>query len=201
MFFGSVDQELLPIKSFYFFFYSAFGSLFPLMGIYFKQMGMNPGQCGLLIGTRPFVEFLSAPFWGSYADRCKKGKILLLASIGAWIIFTLPLGFIQPPATSCIQRHNATDYELRTPQVTRILKRSITLNELNETFDKMQQESTKRYERAARPRSEAGQSPLDVSYANNFVPSVHSNWVSPLFSSIVYRTEVYNSIKQHLFLD
>ena len=67
--FGSVDQELLMVKTFYFFFYSAFGSLFPLMGVYFKQMGMNAGHCGLLIGTRPFVEFLSAPFWGSYADR------------------------------------------------------------------------------------------------------------------------------------
>lgn len=69
MIFGSVDQELLYVKMFYFFFYSAFGSLFPLMGVYFKQMGMNPFQGGLLIGIRPFVEFLSAPFWGSYADR------------------------------------------------------------------------------------------------------------------------------------
>lgn len=67
---SNVDQELLTVKTFYFFFYSAFGSLFPLMGIYFKQMGMNPGQCGFLIGSRPFVEFLSAPFWGSLADRC-----------------------------------------------------------------------------------------------------------------------------------
>lgn len=67
--FGSVDQELLTVKTFYFFFYSAFGSLFPLMGVYFKQMGMNAGQCGLLIGSRPFIEFLSAPFWGSLADR------------------------------------------------------------------------------------------------------------------------------------
>lgn len=66
---GDVDQELLTVKTFYFFFYSAFGSLFPLMGVYFKQMGMNPGQCGLLIGSRPFVEFLAAPFWGSLADR------------------------------------------------------------------------------------------------------------------------------------
>lgn len=66
---GAVDPELLTVKTFYFFFYSAFGSLFPLMGVYFKQMGMNPGQCGLLIGSRPFVEFLSAPFWGSLADR------------------------------------------------------------------------------------------------------------------------------------
>ncbi|EAA08483.4 major facilitator superfamily domain-containing protein 6 [Anopheles merus] len=192
MLFGSVDQELLPVKTFYFFFYSAFGSLFPLMGVYFKQMGMNPGQCGLLIGTRPFVEFLSAPFWGSYADRCKKGKMLLLASLAAWIIFTLPLGFIQPPATSCIERKNATDFELRTPQVPRILKRSIDESMLEElSFGKYATDSGSsftRVERAARPVAAAGVSPLDVSYANNFNEKLHRDWVSPLFSSIVYRT-------------
>lgn len=74
----AVDPELLTVKTFYFFFYSAFGSLFPLMGVYFKQMGMNAGQCGLLIGTRPFVEFLSAPFWGSLADRWQKVISLFL---------------------------------------------------------------------------------------------------------------------------
>ncbi|XP_034936682.1 major facilitator superfamily domain-containing protein 6 isoform X2 [Chelonus insularis] len=106
--FGAVDQELLTVKTFYFFFYSAFGSLFPLMGVYFKQMGMNAGQCGLLIGLRPFIEFLSAPFWGSLADRWQKGKLILLASLSCWIVFTLPLGFVQPPATSCIFKKNGT---------------------------------------------------------------------------------------------
>lgn len=67
--FGNADHELFVIKTFYFFFYSAFGSLFPLMGVYFKQMGLNPLQCGLLVGVRPFVEFLSSSFWGGYADR------------------------------------------------------------------------------------------------------------------------------------
>lgn len=67
--FGSVDQELLTVKLFYLFFYAAFGSLFPLMGVYFKQMGMNAFQCGIVVGLRPFIEFLSAPFWGSLADR------------------------------------------------------------------------------------------------------------------------------------
>ncbi|XP_055638815.1 major facilitator superfamily domain-containing protein 6 isoform X2 [Toxorhynchites rutilus septentrionalis] len=188
---GSVDQELLPVKTFYFFFYAAFGSLFPLMGVYFKQMGMNPGQCGLLIGTRPFVEFLSAPFWGSYADRCKKGKMLLLASLAAWIIFTLPLGFIQPPATSCIERKNATDFELRTPVVPRILKRSIDENTLDEIsfgkYTKPENQFT-RVARSARPIATAGQSPLSVNYANNFDHKLHNDLVSPIFSSIVYRT-------------
>lgn len=147
MLFGAVDQELLIVKTFYFFFYSAFGSLFPLMGVYFKQMGMNAGQCGLLIGTRPFVEFLSAPFWGSLADRLiwisvlinsvsfnlnsfrrwQKGKMLLLASLSAWIIFTLPLGFIQPPATSCMDQSANQSSFLRTPQFAqRMQKRSIS---------------------------------------------------------------------------
>ncbi|XP_076678331.1 major facilitator superfamily domain-containing protein 6 jef isoform X3 [Andrena cerasifolii] len=127
--FGSVDQELLTVKTFYFFFYSAFGSLFPLMGVYFKQMGMNAGQCGLLVGIRPLIEFLSAPFWGSLADRWQKGKVILLASLSCWIIFTLPLGFIQPPATSCMVLRNKTLYlEASSPQQ-RIVKRSASMDD------------------------------------------------------------------------
>lgn len=121
MLFGTVDQELLIVKCFYFCFYSAFGSLFPLMGVYFKQMGMNASQCGVLIGSRPFVEFLSAPFWGTVADRYRKGKILLLLSLGAWIIFTVPLGSIQPPAASCIERGDNNTLVLATPGANRII--------------------------------------------------------------------------------
>lgn len=69
MFCNNVNQELLIAKTFYFFFFSAFGCLFPLMAIYFKQMAMNAFQTGTLIGIRPFVEFIAAPFWGSIADR------------------------------------------------------------------------------------------------------------------------------------
>ena len=69
MFCNNVDQDLLMAKTFYFFFFSAFGSLFPLMAVYFKQMGMNAFQTGFLIGIRPFVEFVAAPLWGGIADR------------------------------------------------------------------------------------------------------------------------------------
>ncbi|XP_015590380.1 major facilitator superfamily domain-containing protein 6 isoform X2 [Cephus cinctus] len=127
--FGTVDQELLTVKTFYFFFYSAFGSLFPLMGVYFKQMGMNAGQCGLLIGLRPFIEFLSAPFWGSLADRWQKGKLILLASLSCWIIFTLPLGFIQPPPINCMTYMDNGCYLKVPDQEQRIEKRSVDLDE------------------------------------------------------------------------
>ncbi|XP_071451914.1 major facilitator superfamily domain-containing protein 6 isoform X3 [Hetaerina americana] len=289
---GAVDPELLTAKTFYFFFYSAFGSLFPLMAVYFKQMGMNPGQCGMLIGSRPFVEFLSAPFWGSLADRTQKGKLLLLASLSCWILFTVPLGFIQPPATSCILRHNQTEYVLRTPgaedEARYLHKRSVDEQEAAEeeedeevevvmeargpdvrggaepgmamlpplydseakgvTPDKEDLKQTPtvvinsgsptqgkviemapaalvsdptgpekdgnthgwstssgvaaptpegtpneytspsvRVKRSMRGRGLPGQSPIPVAYASNYDPGVHSDWLSPIFSPIVYR--------------
>lgn len=52
---------------------------------------------------------------------------MLLASLSCWIIFTLPLGFIQPPVTTCmIQKNNS--FFLETPanlKGPRIVKRSI----------------------------------------------------------------------------
>lgn len=120
----SVNQDLLISKTFYFFFFSAFGSLFPLLAVYFKQMGMNPGQSGLLIGIRPFVEFLAAPFWGSMADRFRKGKIMLIFSLVSWIVFTLALAFIQPPAFNC-GTFNVTQNDVNFPQNERD-KRSVS---------------------------------------------------------------------------
>ncbi|XP_050678637.1 major facilitator superfamily domain-containing protein 6 [Leptidea sinapis] len=164
---GTVDPELLTVKTFYFFFYSAFGSLFPLMGVYFKQMGMNAGQCGLLIGTRPFVEFLSAPFWGSLADRWHKGRTLLLASLGAWIVFTLPLSWVQPSAVACVQPVNGSAYSLVAPR-----------------YD---DDDAPGGARTFRPAARAG-SPLPVSDALNYDPTANADWVTPLHSFIVYST-------------
>lgn len=33
-----------------------------------------------------------------------------MCSLVAWILFTLPLGFITPPATSCLERYNQTEF-------------------------------------------------------------------------------------------
>lgn len=100
--FTYINRDLLICKLFYFFFFAAFGSLFPLLAIYFKQLGMNPTQSGILIGFRPFIEFCSAPFWGSLADRYKKAKQLLLFSLLCWIVFTLAIAFVKPPHDHCV---------------------------------------------------------------------------------------------------
>lgn len=108
------NKPLRISKAFYFFFFAAFGSLFPLMAVYFKQLGMNSVQTGVLIGIRPFIEIFSAPFWGSLADRFKKGKIMIMGSIVCWILFTCSLAYIRPPAAACVI-FNASHYVMYTP--------------------------------------------------------------------------------------
>lgn len=120
----------------------------------------------------------------------------MLASLGSWIIFTLPLGFIQPPAIKCIVKVNATEYKLTVPQsnLPRIHKRSVEplnfTDGLSETLLNIGNENELyRERRSAPPIIDAGMSPIDVSYASNFIPNLQKNWVSPLFSSIVYTND------------
>ena len=105
--FSNINYDLLVSKTFYFFFFAAFGSLFPLIAVYFKQLGMNPAQTGVLIGFRPFVEFVSGPFWSNIADRWNKWKPILLFSLFCWVAFTLALAFVSPAPNSCLV-HNGS---------------------------------------------------------------------------------------------
>ncbi|XP_064643495.1 major facilitator superfamily domain-containing protein 6-A-like isoform X2 [Lineus longissimus] len=208
--FTYVNYDLFIAKAFYFFFFSAFGSLFPLMAVYFKQLGMNATQSGFLLGFRPFVEFCSAPFWGSIADKFKKAKLLLLFSLFCWVVFTLALAFIQPPAHSCIVLHNSTHMLLEAPR----FKRSITMpdsfpdnggnspwEEVHEVIvDNLSEEDLRRLKRDIKkrpPKGGIGQSPyiIEDDYVANKKAGETEGLVSPPFSNIVYErksvTEVF----------
>lgn len=98
-----INTHLLVSKVFYFFFYAAYGSLHPLLAVYYKQLGMSASRSGLLVGIRYFIEFCSAPFWGVVADRFKKGKIVLLFSVFCWLAFNLGIGFVKPAEMKCVE--------------------------------------------------------------------------------------------------
>ena len=99
---GNVNPDLLICKTFYFLFYGAFGSLYPLLAVYFKQLGLTATQSGILVGIRPFVEFCSAPMWGGIADTWHKARVMLLFSLGSWLIFTEALAFVKPADSTCV---------------------------------------------------------------------------------------------------
>ncbi|XP_041637922.1 major facilitator superfamily domain-containing protein 6-A isoform X2 [Cheilinus undulatus] len=99
-----INSHLLISKVFYFFFYAAYGSLHPLLPVYYKQLGMSPSRSGLLVGIRYFIEFCSAPFWGVVADRFKKGKAVLLFSVLCWLVFNCGIGFVKPAEMKCEEK-------------------------------------------------------------------------------------------------
>uniref|UniRef100_A0A8R1DSN3 MFS_1_like domain-containing protein n=1 Tax=Caenorhabditis japonica TaxID=281687 RepID=A0A8R1DSN3_CAEJA len=101
--FGKVfPRDAFICRLYYLAFFASFGSLFPLLAVYFKQLGMTAAQAGILIGARPIVEFLSGPFWSQFASRFRKQKLLLLFSLGSLVIFTLAVGLVQPVTPYCI---------------------------------------------------------------------------------------------------
>ncbi|XP_065567163.1 major facilitator superfamily domain-containing protein 6-like isoform X2 [Artemia franciscana] len=212
----SASYDLTIAKAFYFFFFSAFGSLLPLMAIYFKNMGMTATQAGVLIGIRPFVEYLSAPFWADMAERFRKGKLILLCSLAAWIVFNVPLGFIHPPTTSCLIYNVTTDqYFIDIPKNKVLRKRdihhasswdetsplmSVSQQELAKLRDLYHQRSMdvelgmhrfvriKREDPFAQPKPNhvIGKSPYSVDFAINYDPKDHKNYVSPTFSYTIF---------------
>ncbi|XP_034533616.1 major facilitator superfamily domain-containing protein 6-A-like isoform X2 [Notolabrus celidotus] len=103
-----INSHLLVSKVFYFFFYAAYGSLHPLLAVYYKQLGMSAGRSGLLVGIRYFIEFCSAPFWGVVADRFKKGKAVLLFSVLCWLVFNCGIGFVKPAEMKCEEKGATT---------------------------------------------------------------------------------------------
>ena len=104
-----INRDLLVYKAFYFFFLSGFGSIFPYLPVYFRQIGLPASQVGLLLGLRPIVQFASAPFWAIMADKYRKRKSVLVMSVMSWLIMTLALAFVEPTNEICeIRQGNDT---------------------------------------------------------------------------------------------
>lgn len=133
-----------------------------------------------------------------FFSRWRKGKLLLLASLSCWIIFTLPLGFIQPPATRCIVKKNSSSFMLETPIAPRVYKRDVSSATDFVKFDRDTNDfevpdlSTPviRRTRGTRPVIKPGRSPTNVEFASNYNEKQHYNLVVPIYSDIVYTIEV-----------
>ena len=82
----AINKVYLVSKGFYFFFFSAQGSLLPYLALFFKQLELPASQIGAITGMKPYIAFFFIPFWGCVADRFKKGKLLFVVSMIAVIL-------------------------------------------------------------------------------------------------------------------
>lgn len=109
-----VNKELLKSwlpTLYYYFFYGALGSLFPFLNLYYRAVGMDPWQIGILGGIRPLIALLFAPVWSFVANRYKIRKVILVASLISWIAFAIPLATVSHSTETeqCPEKGNSTE--------------------------------------------------------------------------------------------
>ena len=93
-----VNRKLLLPKAFYFCFFSAWGSLLPYLALYFKQLLLTPSQVGVLMGLKPFVNFLATPVWGAIVDKFHIHRFALVVSMLALIVGTFAMCLVPGPS-------------------------------------------------------------------------------------------------------
>jgi hypothetical protein len=113
---------------------------------------------------------------------------MLLISISCWILFTFPLGSIQPEPVSCILKYNQTHAEIKVPdapQVTWTRRK----RDIRDIIDYEDDEKIEKRSKRAIPKPAPGITPMKVNYAVNYDPAKNANWVSPSFSSQIYKKD------------
>ena len=96
-------SDLFIYKFFCLLLYGSYGGLYPYLPLYFKQLGLGANQAGTIVGIRPVVQCLGAPFWGTLADRYKAGRIILMGGVMAWVVKAFLILAVQPQNQQCIE--------------------------------------------------------------------------------------------------
>lgn len=104
----SLNRRLIIYKSFYFFFFSAVGSLFPYLAVFYKQLWLSAHETGILIGIRPLIQLFGTPMWGIIADTYKKGKVVFVMSLVAWLVSNYSLSLVSPVFHLGVCKDNST---------------------------------------------------------------------------------------------
>lgn len=96
--------------TYYYIFFGSLGSLFPFLNLYYRAVGMDPWQIGILGGIRPLIALLCAPMWSFVSNRYKMRKLVLVTSLVSWIVFTIPLMFVSHSSANepCFNQGNYT---------------------------------------------------------------------------------------------
>lgn len=100
-----VDKSFFVSKAFYFFFYTALGSLFPFFSLFYKQLWLTPGQIGLLLALRPVVKLVCLPLWKMVTDRFSRPKVVYFISILGWTIGYFGQSLVYPTNLPCYGYH------------------------------------------------------------------------------------------------
>lgn len=82
------DQTSISLKGFYLLSFFGLGSLFPLLGVYFKEeVGLGGTEIGTLMSIGPVVMIFAQPLWGIVTDYIRRPRSVLVLSLVLTAVF------------------------------------------------------------------------------------------------------------------
>ena len=86
------EPRLLAPKLFYFCWFAAFGAFIPFVSLYYRQVGLDLGQIGLLVSVSGVVQLVAAPIWSVIGDALRLRRVLLPVAAAGTIAPVLLIG-------------------------------------------------------------------------------------------------------------
>ena len=105
---AQINEKLLVVKAFNFFFFAAIGSLFPYLSVFYKQIWLTARETGILLGMRPLIQLVATPMWGIIADTYSKGKLIFMVSLVGWLALNYSLSLVSPVRHLGVCKDNET---------------------------------------------------------------------------------------------
>ncbi|MFD0692468.1 MFS transporter [Paenibacillus sp. GCM10027628] len=91
----TLRPHALALRLIYFFYYFAFGSLFPLLALYLKDvLGLGGAQIGMLMSINPIVMIAAQPLWGLFCDYTQAPRTVLCMTVVLTALMSVALGSV-----------------------------------------------------------------------------------------------------------
>lgn len=86
-----MQKTIINLNSYYFLIFFGFGSVFPLLSVYFKNdIHLTGTQIGTIMSIGPIVVMFIQPLWGMLCDYFKRPKLVLFFSITLMALTSIP---------------------------------------------------------------------------------------------------------------
>jgi MFS family permease len=78
-------MKFLAPRLFYFFWFVALGSAMPFIVLYYRDVGLDPAQIGVLLAIGGVMQIVAGPLWGVLADTVRLPRLLPAVIVGTLI--------------------------------------------------------------------------------------------------------------------
>ncbi|XP_072043426.1 major facilitator superfamily domain-containing protein 6-like [Amphiura filiformis] len=90
--------QLIQFVAFFFFTGGAPAVLTSYLPVYYRQLGLNPHQIGVVQSLQPWISIPAIPLWGYLADRFNATRSILIFTLGTYLVSHVALAFTPPVA-------------------------------------------------------------------------------------------------------